>query len=190
MKSEYINKNQTLIALRATVIFTVLTGFLYPLLMTGLGKLFFSESVSGNLLSVRGKVIGSSLIAQKFENPKYFSGRPSAADFATVPSGASNLGATSAPLKEAIEKRKVTLGKDAPVDLLTTSGSGLDPHISREGAKYQIAKILSARKLPPEKAFEVESLIDKNLESLQFGILGTERINVLLLNLALDEKFP
>ncbi len=169
-------------SLRILLALTLLTGIIYPLALTGLTSVFFPRQAQGSLLAVHGQPIGSELLAQKFQAAKYFWPRPSAADFATVPSGASNKGPTSADLVKAINAQRELFGADAPVDLLTSSGSGLDPHISLEAADLQIARVAAARNLPAEK---ISALVDQMLEGPQLGMFGEPRLNVLRLNLAL-----
>jgi K+-transporting ATPase ATPase C chain len=171
-------------SLRIYLVLTLLTGVLYPLAMTGVGQLLFSKRANGSLVFVDGKLIGSELLAQKFESPRYFWPRPSAADFATIPSGASNKGPTAADLKQTIAERRARLGRDAPVDLLTASGSGIDPHISPAAARYQVPRIAAVRGLPADR---LDALIDRVTEPPQFGFLGEPHVNVLRLNLALDQ---
>ncbi len=170
-------------SLRAYVVLTFVTGVIYPLLITGIAQLCFQHQANGSRVVESGALVGSDLLSQKFESPRYFWPRPSAADFATVPSGASNKGPTSADLKKAIDDRRARFGADAPVDLLTASGSGVDPHISPEAARCQISRVAAARNLPPQK---ISKLIDRGTELPQFGLLGEPRVNVLRLNLALD----
>lgn len=170
-------------SLRILLALTLLTGIIYPLALTGLTSVFFPRQAQGSLLAAHGQPIGSELLAQKFQAAKYFWPRPSAADYATVPSGASNKGPTSADLVKAINAQRELFGTDAPVDLLTSSGSGLDPHISPEAADLQIARVAAARNLPAEK---ISALVDRTLEGPQFGVFGEPRVNVLRLNLALD----
>jgi potassium-transporting ATPase KdpC subunit len=172
-------------SLRFILVLTVLTGAIYPLAVTGLAQLTFGRKADGSLIVNRGKTVGSELLAQKFEDPKYFWPRPSGADYATVPSGASNKGPTSADLAKAIAERRTKCGGDAPVDMLTASGSGLDPHISPAAAKYQAARVAAERKMAVEK---VNELIDRLTEGPQLGFLGEPRVNVLALNLSLEEK--
>ena len=136
------------------------------------------------------KVLGSSLIAQKFTSERYFQSRPSAGDYATIPSGASNLGPTSAAFKEAVDKKRAQLGENAPADLLTTSGSGLDPHLSPEGIRFQIPKLVKARNLDEASSKKLNDLVTTMIEGPQFGFLGNPRVNVLALNLAVDAMFP
>lgn len=171
-------------SLRIYIVLTLLTGVIYPLAMTGVAQLFFPKQANGSRIIEQDKLIGSDLIAQKFENPKYFWPRPSAADYATVASGASNKGPTAADLKKSIDERRVKFGPDAPVDLLTASGSGLDPHISPEAAHSQISRIAAARNISVPKLSE---LIDQTIEPPQLGFIGEPRVNVLRLNRALDQ---
>jgi K+-transporting ATPase ATPase C chain len=171
-------------SLRIYIVLTLLTGIIYPLAMTGVAQLFFPRQANGSRIIEQGKLAGSELLGQKFENPKYFWSRPSSSDFATVPSGASNKGPTSADLKKTIDERRVKFGNDAPVDLLTASGSGLDPHISPEAAHLQIARVADARKMSIQ---QISSLVDQTIEAPQFGFLGEPRVNVLRLNQALDQ---
>jgi K+-transporting ATPase ATPase C chain len=164
-------------------VLTLLTGLIYPLVVTAIGFGLFPHTAGGSLLQRGDLVIGSTLIAQKVQSPRYFWPRPSAADFATVASGASNQGPISDALKQAVGDRRREWGDTAPVELLTASGSGLDPDLSPTGAKYQAARIASERHLG---VTEVNSLIDKFTVGSQFGFLGETRVNVLTLNLALD----
>lgn len=170
-------------ALRFLLVLTLLTGVVYPVAVTALSKVLFAKQANGSLITEGDKVLGSELLAQKFEQPEYFWPRPSAGDYATVASGASNKGPTSADLVKAINERREKLGLDAPADLLTASGSGLDPHLSPAGAKFQIARIAAARKLP-EPA--IVTLVESKIEAPQLGFLGEPRVNVLALNRALD----
>jgi potassium-transporting ATPase KdpC subunit len=171
-------------SLRIYLVLTLLTGILYPLAITGMAQFLFSKRANGSAVKVGGRLVGSELLAQKFESPRYFWPRPSAADFATLPSGASNKGPTSADLKKSINERRAKFGSDAPVDLLTASGSGLDPDISPEGAHSQIRRIATARGIAPEW---LEKLVEDAIEPPQLGFLGEPRVNVLRLNLALDD---
>lgn len=174
---------EILASLRALVVLTAITSVAYPLAITGLAQVFFRDTANGSLVTAGNQLVGSALLAQKFTSPRYFWPRPSAADYGTVASGASNQGFTSRKLLDAVNDRRKTFGADAPADLLTASGSGLDPHISPEAARYQIARVASARNLPPEK---ITALVEKFIESPQLGFLGQPRVNVLLLNRALD----
>ena len=171
-------------SLRIYIILTLLTGILYPLAMTGVVQSLFPRQANGSRIVENGKLVGSDLLVQKFESPRYFWPRPSSADYATVPSGASNKGPTSADLKKSIDERREKFGNDAPVDLLTASGSGLDPHISPEAARLQLARVAAARNMSIQK---VTTLVDQAIEPPQLGFLGEPRVNVLKLNLALDQ---
>jgi K+-transporting ATPase ATPase C chain len=175
------------------VLLTVLTGVVYPLVVTGIGKAVFPDQVSGSLVMQDGKAVGSSLIGQSFQDPKYFWGRISATS--PMPnngasSSGSNLGPTNPALIDAMRGRITALkaadpGNSAavPVDLVTASGSGLDPHISPAAALYQVARVARARQMDPAK---VRQIALAHVESPQWGIFGEPRVNVLLLNLALD----
>ena len=155
---------------RVLLVLTALTGIAYPLVVTGIARIAFHHD-------------HSALLAQKTESPRYFWPRPSAGDYATVPSGASNKGPTSADLAKAIAERREKFGKDAPDEMLTASGSGLDPHLSPAAAKYQAPRIAAERKWSVEN---VNALIDELTEGPQLGFLGEPRVNVLTLNRALD----
>lgn len=177
-------------SLRALAVITALTGVLYPLLVTCLAQSVFPRQAQGRLLKRDGVVVGSDLLAQKFSSPAYFHARPSAADYATIPSGASNLSQTSIALKTAVSERQASLEPNAPADLLTASGSGLDPHISSEAARFQLHRVADARALSAEEAMHLEELVLQFTEKPQFLFLGKERLNVLRLNLRLDQDFP
>lgn len=170
-------------ALRLLLALTLLTGLIYPLVVTALGTGLFPHAARGSLVRQSERVIGSELLAQKFESPRYFWPRPSAADFATVASGASNQAPTSEALKKAVAERRAKFGAAAPADLLTASGSGLDPHITPEAARHQASRVARARQLSLEK---MSALIAATTERPQLGVLGELRVNVLKLNLALD----
>lgn len=180
-----------LTALRLMFSLSLLTGVIYPYTVTAIGQGLFSKMANGSLESGSdGKWVGSALLAQKFEKSVYFWPRPSAADYATVASGASNLGPTSAVLKKQIEDRRQFWSSrhqgTVPDELLLSSGSGLDPHLSPAAARYQAQRVAEARKVPLEA---VSALIEKQIEAPQWGLLGQARVNVLLLNLALDQTF-
>jgi potassium-transporting ATPase KdpC subunit len=171
-------------SLRLYIILTLLTGILYPLAMTGVAQLLFPKQANGSRIVENGKLIGSDLLVQKFESPRYFWPRPSSADYATVPSGASNKGPTSSDLKKSVDERRAKFGNDAAVDLLTASGSGLDPHISPEAARSQIPRVAAARKMSIQ---QIAALVDQTIEQPQLGFLGEPRVNVLRLNRGLDQ---
>jgi potassium-transporting ATPase KdpC subunit len=175
------------------LLLTLLTGIAYPLLVTGISQVAMSDKANGSLIVKDGKPVGSSLIGQAFSDPRYFWGRPSATG--PVPNNASassgsNIGPTNPALIDAVKGRVQAL-RDAdpgnqqpvPVDLVTASGSGLDPHISPAAAEYQLARVARVRNLSPDA---VRKLVADHTEDRQFGILGEPRVNVLELNLALD----
>jgi K+-transporting ATPase ATPase C chain len=174
------------------VAFSLLTGLIYPLLMTGIIQIAMPEQASGSMIVVNGKIVGSELIGQNFTSPGYFHGRPSAVNYAGNGSGASNFGPTSATLMEQVSRRisevrtenNLSSNATVPCELVLTSGSGLDPHISMEGAMLQVPRVAVARGIPES---EVKVLVYQHIEPAQFGIMGQERVNVLNLNLALDE---
>ena len=178
-----------------TIATTVLLGILYPLLVTGLAQLIFPKQANGQLIHGKdGVVIGSRLIGQPFSGPGYFHSRPSAAGAAGYDASASsgsNLGPTNAQLITRVNGDVARLqvenpGTPVPVDLVTTSGSGLDPDISPAGAQFQIRRVAAERKIPET---EVARLVDENSENRQWGFLGEPRVNVLELNLALDARY-
>ena len=175
-----------------TVVFTVLTGVIYPLVITGISQVAFHNQANGSLIERDGKVVGSELLAQQFTGDKYFWPRPSAGSYATVPSGASNLGPTSQALQSNVTANAAAfrtgnkLAADAPVpaDMVFTSASGLDPHISPEAARLQVARVAVARGVSED---QIKALVEKFIEPPQWGIFGESRVNVLQLNVALDE---
>jgi K+-transporting ATPase ATPase C chain len=179
-------------AIALTIVLTVLLGIIYPFVMTGLSYLFFYEKAHGSLIKRGGEVIGSHLIGQPFKGPGYFHSRPSAAGsgYDATASGGTNLGPTSKTLfQDQIKGRAKELKNEnpkmqIPVDLVTSSGSGLDPHISPAAAEFQIPRVSRARGLSD---VEVRRLVREHIEERQFGILGEPRVNVLELNLALDK---
>src|SRR5262249_8675423 len=183
------------------VLMTALTGLAYPLAITGIAQALFPHQAAGSLIEKDGKVIGCELIGQNFADPKYFHGRPSATtdtdpndSTKTVPapynagnSGGSNAGPTSKALIERVRGDVETLKKEnqtaIPVDLVTTSASGLDPHITPANAEFQVPRVAEARGLPEDK---VRQLVAENTQGRVLGLLGEARVNVLQLNLALD----
>jgi K+-transporting ATPase ATPase C chain len=178
----------------AIFLFTVLTGVLYPLAVTGIAQLVFPGKANGSLIQKDGKTLGSELIGQPFSDPKYFWSRPSATSpfaYNARASSGSNYGPLNPALFDAVQKRIKDL-KDAdpqntepiPVDLVTASGSGLDPHISVAAALYQVPRVARVRSIPEER---VRALVDQQIEGRQLGFLGEPRVNVLKLNLTLDE---
>lgn len=175
--------------LKILILLSLVTGIVYPLLVTFCGQLFFAKQANGSLVLVKNEIKGSELIAQKFSQEKYFYSRPSSGDYATLPSGASNLGPISQTLKENITKLQSQYGKEAPVDMLTSSGSGLDPHMSVAAADYQIARVAKARNLDSTQLEKLKKLVHNQIEGPDWNIFGNPRINVLKLNLLLDQGF-
>lgn len=178
-------------AIALTVVFTLLTGLAYPLAMTGAAQALFPAAANGSLIEPEGRVIGSSLIAQAFSGAAYLHPRPSASGWNAAGTGASNLGPTSAALIATVAERRAAWeaanGSTAPIDAVTASGSGLDPHISPENALAQAARIAAARGVD-EGA--VRAVIEAAIEGPFLGLYGEPRVNVLLTNIALDEAFP
>jgi potassium-transporting ATPase KdpC subunit len=181
-------------AFRITLALTVLTGVLYPGAVTGLCQLLFREQANGSLVVKDGHVVGSSLIGQTFTRPEYFHPRPSAAGYDAAASAGSNLGPTSRKLIDRVKADIEQFRKEnpdyhgpIPADLVTASGSGLDPHISPASAQAQAARIAKARGVPVER---VNELIAQQTEGPALGFLGDPRVNVLELNLALNGRFP
>ncbi len=187
-------KRNLLIALLMTVATTVLLGIIYPLVVTGLAQLFMKDKANGQLLVQDGKIVGSRIIGQTFSGPGYFHPRLSAAGngYDAGNSNASNLGPTNQHLIDRVNTDVATLqvenpGTPVPVDLVTTSGSGLDPHISPAAADFQMPRVAKARGRGIE---DLRPLVAKHTEDRQWGFLGEPRVNVLELNLELDARFP
>jgi len=187
-------------SIRQTLLWTLLCGLAYPLFMTLVAQLAFHDAANGSLVTRDGQIIGSSLLAQQFTGSNYFWPRPSASSYGTgpaglVPSGASNLGPTSGALQTNVQNNTASFlagnnlptNTPVPADMLFASGSGLDPDISPESAQLQIARVAAARGLSPDK---IAPLVEKFTQGSQWGILGEPRVNVLLLNIALDEMAP
>jgi potassium-transporting ATPase KdpC subunit len=183
-------------ALSLLLALTVITGVIYPLVVTGVAQVAFGHAANGSVIERDGKKLGSELIGQAFSDPKYFWSRPSAttpfADNAAA-SGGSNLGPTNRALTEAAKQRIDALraadpgnGAPVPIDLVTTSGSGLDPHISPAAAQYQLARVARVRE---KSTGEIEKLVAQATEGRQFGLFGEPRVNVLKLNLLLDGRW-
>ena len=186
---------QFLPALRMLVVLSVLTGIIYPYLVTGIAQLAFPGAANGSLIQADGKALGSSLIGQPFDDPKYFWSRPSATSPMPYNAGASsgsNQGPRNPALSDAVKDRIKALADadpdnkmPVPVDLVTASGSGLDPDISVAAALYQVHRVAKARGIAEDK---VRALVDASTRGRTFGILGEPRVNVLELNLALDRS--
>jgi potassium-transporting ATPase KdpC subunit len=185
------------IAVRTTIVTLVLTGLIYPFVMTGLAQILFPWRANGSLvMDEKGEVVGSELIAQGFANPAYLQPRPSAAGekgYDATSSSGSNLGPTSKKLQDRITEDLKRLKEEnpeatepVPAELVTTSASGLDPHLSPQAALWQVPRVAKARGITTER---VRAVVDANVERRTFGILGEPRVNVLLVNLALDRQF-
>jgi K+-transporting ATPase ATPase C chain len=197
-----MTKNAIISAARMFLVLLVVTGIVYPVVMTLAAGALFPSQASGSLVTVDGQVVGSSLMAQPFTADRYFWPRPSAVNYGIDPvtgglaaSGGSNLGPTSADLQKAIQERaaviraKNGLAPDAPIppDLLFASGSGLDPHISPAAARLQIDRVAKARGFSAAQQDQLTALVESSIEYPQLGVLGEPRVNVLMLNLALDQ---
>ena len=190
-------------AIVVVVLLTLITGLVYPLAMTGIAHAIFPGQANGSLIEKDGTVIGSTLIGQNFTDDKYFHGRPSAtvtpdpkdptknidAPYNAANSGGSNLGPTNKALIDRVKGEVDKLKEEnpnapVPIDLVTTTGGGLDPHISPEGALFQVPRVAKARKIPEDR---VRELVQAHIEGRTLGLLGEPRVNVLALNLALDQ---
>jgi K+-transporting ATPase ATPase C chain len=183
-------KTQLRPALTIFLFLTLMTGVIYPLVVTGIAQVFFPYQANGSLINVDGKLYGSALIGQQFDDPKYFWGRPSAAGYNAAASSGSNYGPSNPSLQDVVQVRIDALKAadpnntlPIPVDLVTASGSGLDPHISVAAALYQVHRVAAAREWSEA---DVKSLVEQYTEARQFGLLGEPRVNVVLLNMALD----
>jgi K+-transporting ATPase ATPase C chain len=183
-----------LIATLMTVVTTVIFGIGYPLVVTGLAQVLFPDRANGQLIVRQGQVIGSALIGQAFSSPGYFRGRPSAAGagYDAANSGGTNLGPTSQKLRDSVTAAVAAARIEnptmpVPVDLVTSSASGLDPHLSPAAAVFQIPRVARERGVPETS---VRDLVNRFTEGRTLGLLGEPRVNVLLLNLALDDRFP
>lgn len=185
-------KKNLLIAVMMTIVTTVLLGIVYPLLVTGIAQAIFPHKANGQLISQNGKLVGSSIIGQPFVGPTYFHSRPSAAGtgYDATASGGTNLGPTNKTLIARVDQDSKALqaenpGVPVPVDLVTTSASGLDPHISIAAADFQIPRVAKSRGISEE---QLRRLVAAHTEGRQFGFFGEPRVNILELNLALDAE--
>jgi K+-transporting ATPase ATPase C chain len=187
-------KKNLLISVLMTVVTTVLFGIFYPLIVTGLAQLIFPHRANGQLIVKAGKVVGSTIIGQGFSGAEYFHPRLSAAGngYDAANSGGSNLGPTNQKLLDRVKSNVAANQQDnpgtpVPIDLVTTSASGFDPHITPAGAEFQLGRVSKARGITPD---QLRTLVTKHTEARQLGFLGEPRVNVLELNLDLDEHFP
>ena len=184
-----------IISLKIFLFFTVLTGVIYPLFVTGIAQLTFPPKANGSLIVKKNKVVGSELIGQRFDTLIYFSSRPSAISYNPLPSGGSNYGLTNAKLKHSVDSLKNQFivfnqldgNTSIPSEMLFASASGLDPHISKNAALMQVDRIAKARNLSPDRKQRIIQSVKTITETPQFSILGEERVNVLMLNLELDK---
>ena len=187
-------KEKIFSSLKFLLMMTILTGVIYPLFITLIAQLFFSEKANGSLYYKDDEVKGSFLLGQNFSDSIYFHSRPSAINYNPMPSGASNLGLTSKLLLQQFEERKIQFvsvnsldsAQQIPSEMLFASASGVDPHISKQAAYLQIPRIIRTRNLDDEITNQIIKLVDENTERPELGFLGVERVNVLKLNISLD----
>jgi K+-transporting ATPase ATPase C chain len=186
-------KRNLVTAVLMTIVTTILLGLVYPLVVTGLAQVLFRDKANGQLIERNGKTIGSRIIGQAFSSPGYFHSRPSAAGsgYDAASSSGTNLGPTNKKLVDAVKAGVEAARTDnpnvpVPIDLVTSSASGLDPHLSPDAALFQIPRVASARRVSES---EVRAIVESHVDGRQLGFLGEPRVNVLLLNLALDERF-
>lgn len=188
-------KKHLITAVLMTIVTTLLLGIVYPLVVTVLAQVFFRDKADGQLIVSNGKVIGSRILAQPFTGPQYFHPRPSAAGangYDPTNSGGTNYGPTNQKLTDRVEQdvraaQTKSPGKLVPIDLVTTSASGLDPHITPANAEFQVQRVAQSRGVDPQ---EIRKLVSLHTEGRQLGFLGEPRVNVLELNLALDSAKP
>jgi len=187
-------KEKIFSSLKFLLMMTILTGVIYPLVITLIAQLFFSEKANGSLYYKDDEVKGSFLLGQNFSDSIYFHSRPSVINYNPMPSGASNLGLTSKLLLQQFEERKIQFvsvnyldsAQQIPSEMLFASASGVDPHISKQAAYLQIARMVRARNLDDEITNQINKLVDENTEKPELEFLGVERVNVLKLNILLD----
>jgi K+-transporting ATPase ATPase C chain len=186
-------KRNLVTAVLMTIVTTILLGLVYPLVVTGLAQVLFRDKANGQLIERNGKTIGSRIIGQAFSSPGYFHSRPSAvgSGYDAASSSGTNLGPTNKKLVDAVKAGVEAARTDnpnvpVPIDLVTSSASGLDPHLSPDAALFQIPRVASARRVSES---EVRAIVESHVDGRQLGFLGEPRVNVLLLNLALDERF-
>jgi K+-transporting ATPase ATPase C chain len=187
-------KKNLITAILMTLATTVLLGIIYPLVVTGLAQLLFPQKANGQLIEANGKVVGSRIIGQAFSGPTYFHSRPSAAGYGYQAdnSNGTQLGPTNHQLTDRVKTDAAVLQSEnpntpVPIDLVTTSASGLDPDITPAAAAFQVARVAKARGISED---DLRSLVAQHTQGRQFGFLGEARVNVLMLNLELDSRFP
>ena len=187
-------KKNLITAILMTLATTVLLGIVYPLVVTGLAQLLFPQKANGQLIEANGKLVGSKIIGQAFTGPSYFHSRPSAAGYGYQAdnSNGTQLGPTNHQLTDRVKSDAASLQSEnpntpVPIDLVTTSASGLDPDITPAAAAFQVPRVAKARGISED---ELRSLVAQHTQARQFGFLGEARVNVLLLNLELDSRFP
>lgn len=188
MKKNFID------SLKILFVMTVLTGILYPVLITLLAQVIFPALANGSFVKMGHRIVGSELIGQQFQSDRYFWSRPSAIDYNPIPSGGSNLGPTSDSLKQLVEKRRIDFvqmnklppGTNVPDEMLHASASGIDPHISPLAARLQADRVVRARGLDSAATKKLLALIEHSIQAPELGFLGEPRVNVLKLNIALD----
>lgn len=188
-------RTQTIIAIKMFLILTVITGVIYPLFVTGIAHYIFNNKANGSLVKMNGIIVGSELIGQKFDSSVYFWSRPSATGYNPLPSGGSNLGPTSEKLKKQISEARTKFvsenmvrdSSSVPLEMITSSASGLDPHISLEAALLQVERVCKARNFNDEQKSKLIALINEVKENPQFSVFGELRINVFKLNLELND---
>lgn len=184
-----------IISLKIFLLFTVLTGIIYPFLITGVAQVVFHDKANGSLIVIDNIAVGSKLIGQQFDSKKYFASRPSAISYNPLPSGGSNYGLTNTKLKNLVEQRKkhfidfnqLDSTTIIPSEMLFASASGLDPHISQKAALLQVNRVVKARNFNTIQKQNLVHSVKKLTETPQFLVLGEERVNVLVLNLELDK---
>jgi K+-transporting ATPase ATPase C chain len=187
-------KKNLITAILMTLATTVLLGIIYPLVVTGLAQLLFRQKANGQLIEANGKLVGSKIIGQAFTGPAYFHSRPSAAGYGYQAdnSNGTQLGPTNHQLTDRVKADAASLQSEnantpVPIDLVTTSASGLDPDITPAAAAFQVPRVAKARGISED---QLRSLVDQHTQGRQFGFLGEARVNVLMLNLELDGQFP